>query len=77
MFPGFQTWLRENIRLEVGQDLVIDVVLLPGAQDDWRHIDENVSNYARTGPVLVGHLRCVPGWKATATPRARPGRPKI
>src|SRR5690349_3883707 len=32
MFPGFQTWLRENVRLEVGQDVVIDVVLSPGAQ---------------------------------------------
>src|SRR5439155_2788481 len=28
--PGFQTWLRENVRLEVVQDLAIDVVLAPG-----------------------------------------------
>src|SRR5881397_1730511 len=51
-FPGFQTWQRENIRLEVGQDLAIDAVLLPGAQSETVSITEEVPLVNITSAVL-------------------------
>src|SRR5262245_61707995 len=33
-FPGFQAWQRETIRLEVGEDLAVYVVLLPCSQTE-------------------------------------------
>ncbi len=55
-FAGFQTWLRENIRLEVGQDLAIDVVLLPGAQTQTVTIIEEVPLVNVTSATLGGTL---------------------
>ena len=55
-FAGFQTWLRENIRLEVGQDLAIDVVLLPGAQTQTVTIIEEVPLVNITSATLEAHL---------------------
>src|SRR5262249_19501048 len=56
MFPGFQTWLRENVRLEVGQDVVIDVVLSPGAQAETVTITEEVPLINTTSATLGGTL---------------------
>jgi Carboxypeptidase regulatory-like domain/TonB dependent receptor len=55
-FPGFQAWQRENIRLEVGQDLTIDVVLLPGAQTETVSITEEIPLVNATSSVLGGTL---------------------
>jgi hypothetical protein len=55
-FAGFQTWVRENIRLEVGQDLTIDVVLLPGAQTETVTITEDVPLVNTTSATLGGTL---------------------
>src|SRR6266850_1967666 len=55
-FPGFQSWQRENVRLEVGQDLTIDVVLLPGAQTETVSITEEVPLVNLTSAVLGGTL---------------------
>jgi Carboxypeptidase regulatory-like domain len=56
MFPGFQTWLRENVRLEVGQDVVIDVVLSPGAQAETVTITEEVPLLNVSSATLGGTL---------------------
>jgi len=55
-FPGFQAWQRENIRLEVGQDLTVDVVLLPGAQTETVSITEDIPLVNATSSVLGGTL---------------------
>src|SRR2546427_856315 len=55
-FVGFQGWQRENIRLEVGQDLTIDVVLLPGAQTETVSITAEVPLVNLTSAVLGGTL---------------------
>src|SRR5437867_7503987 len=55
-FPGFQAWQRENIRLEVGQDVTIDAVLLPGAQTETVSITEEVPLVNITSAVLGGTL---------------------
>jgi hypothetical protein len=55
-FAGFQTWQRENIRLEVGQDLIIDVVLLPGAQTQTVSITEEIPLVNASSSVLGGTL---------------------
>src|SRR5437667_8983820 len=55
-FAGFQTWVRENIRLEVGQDLTIDVVLLPGAQSETVTITEEVPLLNVSSATLGGTL---------------------
>jgi Carboxypeptidase regulatory-like domain len=56
MFQGFQTWVRENIRLEVGQDIVIDIVLQPGAQEQTVTITEEVPLVNVTSATLGGTL---------------------
>src|SRR5262245_5891486 len=55
-FAGFQTWKRENIRLEVGQDLIVDVVLLPGAQTETLSITEELPLVNASSAVLGGTL---------------------
>src|SRR2546422_5310355 len=55
-FPGFQTWVRENIRLEVGQDLAIDIVLVPGAQTETVTITEEVALVNVNSATLGGTL---------------------
>src|SRR5207237_9264366 len=42
VFPGFQAWVRANIRLEVGRDLSVDATLAPGAQTETVNITEEV-----------------------------------
>src|SRR5215813_2940331 len=56
MFAGFQTWQRESVRLEVGQDLTIDAVLLPGAQTETLSITEEIPLVNASSAVLGGTL---------------------
>src|SRR3954469_22160712 len=41
-FTGFQAWERTNILLEVGTELTIDAVLLPGAQTQTVTVTEEL-----------------------------------
>lgn len=55
-FTGFQSWDRENVRLEVGQDVVVDVVLQPGAQTQTVTVTEEVPLVNTTSATLGGTL---------------------
>ncbi len=55
-YMGFQTWERTNIRLEVGQDIVVDAVLQPGVQTQTVTITEELPLVNTTSASLGGTL---------------------
>jgi len=55
-FTGFQAWERTNITLEVGGDLAVDAVLVPGAQTQTVTITEDVPLVNTTSATLGGTL---------------------
>jgi hypothetical protein len=56
VFTGFQTWARENVQLEVGQDIVVDVVLQPGAQSQTVTVTEELPLLNASSSTLGGTL---------------------
>ena len=55
-FTGFQAWERTNLVLGVGGDLLVDAVLLPGAQTQTVTITEELPLVNTTSAVLGGTL---------------------
>ena len=55
-FTGFQAWERTNITLGVGGDVVIDAVLLPGAQTQTVTITEELPLINTTSSALSATL---------------------
>jgi hypothetical protein len=55
-FQGFQAWERQNINLPVQGEIVIDVVLLPGAQTQTVTITEELPLVNTTSATLGGTL---------------------
>src|SRR3989442_740642 len=55
-FPGFKTLDRENIVVEVGREIRVDLTLEPGAQSETVTVNEAVPLVDATGAVLGGTL---------------------
>jgi len=55
-FTGFQAWERTNIVVGVGQDLFVDVTLVPGAQTQTVTITEELPLVNTTSSTLGGTL---------------------
>ncbi len=55
-FTGFQAWERSNILLEVGQELLVDAVLLPGAQTQTVTVTEELPLVNTTSATLGGTI---------------------
>jgi hypothetical protein len=55
-YTGFQAWERTNIKLEVSQDLDIDVVLQPGAQTQTVTVTEELPIVNTSSATLGGTL---------------------
>src|SRR5438128_6673877 len=55
-FPGFRTLSRENVVVEVGSEIRVDLTLEPGAQSETVTVNEAVPLVDATGAVLGGTL---------------------
>src|SRR5438552_13174542 len=55
-FPGFKTLARENVVLEVGQEIRVDLTIEPGAQSETVTVNEAIPLVDATGSTLGGTL---------------------
>src|SRR6266516_1895721 len=55
-FPGFKTLARENVVLEVGQEIRVDLIIEPGAQNETVTVNEAIPLVDATGSTLGGTL---------------------
>jgi len=55
-FPGFKTLARENVEVQVGQEIRVDLTIEPGAQSETVTVNEAVPLVDTTGSTLGGTL---------------------
>jgi hypothetical protein len=55
-FPGFKTLARENVVVEVGKEIRVDLTIQPGAQSETVTVNEAVPLVDATGSTLGGTL---------------------
>src|SRR5438094_5259414 len=55
-FPGFKTLARENVVVEVGQEIRVDLTIEPGAQSETVTVNEAIPLVDATGSTLGGTL---------------------
>src|SRR2546425_7332499 len=55
-FPGFKTLARENVVVEVGQEIRVDLIIEPGAQNETVTVNEAIPLVDATGSTLGGTL---------------------